>query len=333
MKKFSEILKEGVGLSPAEMYKYDYRAELFLDKIKKGEPFTLVKGGKVVFQKDPEVMDALKLREPLKGIMLTSEDGKQYKFSDVLKTVEFGGRGAKGDALTGTERQELGLIAAIDANAPIKVKNVKGVIQGASKNDGLSSIGKEPYVDVFLDANKKIGVSCKGTSAPSLAGGGLAGMEVIAPKFVKEAYDKIIKYLEKSGLQHDHVYDVKELPDMYIEIPKQYLRMLIEGTAKMGGPIQYMYVGPMDVSYKVKGDTMELNGDFISIDDYIKKVGTLFLRVRKRDLDSNKMVRVNYKSKGKSKYPQVFASPKTGKNNMRFVIVDKKSISSKGVKL
>lgn len=337
MIRFKQFLTEaGVGLSNGELYKRDGRSELFLKKYKAQEPFILLKGKeKVTFVIDQEIIDVLTAADDVSGYKLTTTDGKQVLFSGVLKTPEFGSKASKSDVKGGAERQEFGLIAAIESNAPIKVAGVSGkTIIEAKKKDGKNSVGSEPYIDVILDSSKgkDIGISCKGTKAPSLAGGGMQGMDIIAPKFVKKAYGKIINHLKAEGFDQDGVYPVKELPDLYIEIPNTILRSLIEGTSKMGGPIEYMYVGPMDVEYTIKGDTIHLNGDFIDIDDYIKKVGSLFLRVRKRDLDSNNLVKINYK-KGRNGWPQIFASPSKGKNNMRWVIVDKKSVSSKGIKL
>lgn len=258
-------------------------------------------------------------------------------YTKLFKDKEFGGTAAKSGA-GGSERQELRLIEAINENLlkdpTIKIHKIKEQIVKASKNEGLSKLGQEPYIDVNLHTKSGIvGVSCKGTSAPSLAGGGLIGMEVVAPKFVDTIYDKIINELKSQKYEDGMIVNVDDLPDYYIEIPKKYVRLLVEGNDEMGGPIKYMYVGPMNVSSSVTGKTLKMNGEFFTIDDYLAKVKTLYVRVRKRDVQPDKLIQIDFKTKTKSGRPRIFSAPKTKKNNLRLVIIDSSSISSKGKKL
>ena len=85
------------------------------------------------------------------------------------------------------ERQERGLIDAINTGYGLN-KGKPFTIIGpsgdkiancikAQKYEGRSAAGTEPYTDVIITTkNGLINVSNKGTSAPSIAGGGLKGL-------------------------------------------------------------------------------------------------------------------------------------------------------------
>lgn len=93
-------------LSPGELYKYDWRVKLFLDKYKDGVPFELKDGKTVVLKYDKKIADAILKNENPGKILLTSKDGKnQYKLSDFAKTKEFGGGKGSG---AGSEITDLG---------------------------------------------------------------------------------------------------------------------------------------------------------------------------------------------------------------------------------
>lgn len=94
------------------------------------------------------------------------------------------------------ERQERGLVDAINSGfgkndaKPFTLVGANGVritnVISAEKFEGRSSAGTEPYTDVIISTKtKKINVSNKGESAPSIAGGGLAGLELAVPGLTK----------------------------------------------------------------------------------------------------------------------------------------------------
>jgi len=187
------------------------------------------------------------------------------------------------------ERQERGLIQTIKSlvkatRKPVMIQGIPKPIIDAFKKE-KSEHGKEPYTDVVLVTSdkKQINISCKGPSAPSLAGGGLAGMMKILeedPTFIHNVYDSIIAGYDNLGLQDGKVYPAEKVPDLSLAIPEELKLTLVKGTKAMGGPIHYMYIGPMDV--KFDKNTNSFNGEFISVKNYAK--GDLYLRVRKRDL-------------------------------------------------
>jgi hypothetical protein len=255
-----------------------------------------------------------------------------YKINSFFKDKEFGGVAGKSSG-QGSERQEQGLIELLNSAAR---KNslcydpslgVKYKILGAKKNEGLSSVGQEPYIDVFIKTSastKPLGISLKGESAPSLAGGGVAGIKVVAPELLTMMYEKIEKYLTDQGYTEGTQVYAAKIPDLFIKIPKEYLKKILVGNEKMGGPVDYMYVGKMDVVGSIGDDNkITVNGKFYDIDSYMNKVGNLYFRIRKRDLPADDLIQISFKTKNKEGYPIVFMTPKTNKNNFRLVIIDK----------
>ena len=267
-------------------------------------------------------------------------NSKRYlKLTIFFKDKEFGGVASKSSG-GGSERQELGLIDAINETVRKTDQSwVQGIgrsqyLKGASKREGLSSIGQEPYIDVYVEAGRnKYGISCKGESAPSLAGGGIAGLKVVAPDLIRKLYASIENYLKTKGMTEGSIVDAGDIPDFFIEIPNNYVEKILVGNERMGGPIDYMYVGKMDVvsSHDERTNELKLNGDFYSIDEYMRKIGKFYFRIRKRDLPTDNKIMISFKTKNKEGFPIVFKSPKSNKNHFRLVITDK--ISGKGTTL
>jgi hypothetical protein len=190
------------------------------------------------------------------------------------------------------ERQETGVIDAIrrsvrtNGNKPITVvgangKKINNVVD-AKKHSGRTVSGSEPYTDVIISTTgKAYNVSNKGESAPSLAGGGLSGIETILPGLVKKFLVEGVKqYTKKKYKTGDSV------PELFGQIDAGDVKLLLRGNKAVGGPIDFMYIGPMDVTYTYKDGVCTLNGNFYSIEDYYKKVGgKLYIRARKRRED------------------------------------------------
>lgn len=260
--------------------------------------------------------------------------------SNFYKDKDFGGVAGKSTG-AGSERQELGLInllnetAAKGNNYYVQSFGKDKKILKAVKNEGLSSLGQEPYIDVniFTQDGKRYGVSMKGESAPSLAGGGLVGIKASAPELLDKMYAAIEKYIKELGLKDGSVVDANLVPDIFIRIPDKYVKMILVGNEAMGGPVDYMYIGPMTVTGTVSEATHEIkpNGKFYSIDEYMRKVPDFYFRIRKRDLQADNQTKITLNKKNKEGYPLIFATPTTGKNNFRLVITDK--VPSTGKKL
>lgn len=78
------------ALAPSELFKYDYRVELFLNKYRSGEPFELLDGSLVTFEYDVDT-DKLIQDRMTKKLSFRSADGSIYRFSNIAKNAEFGG--------------------------------------------------------------------------------------------------------------------------------------------------------------------------------------------------------------------------------------------------
>lgn len=229
------------------------------------------------------------------------------------------------------ERQEKGLIKKINDAITKNKKNpitlvagktqIDGVIK-AEKFSGRQAGGSEPYTDVVLHIKrgKKIQIlnlSLKGESAPSLAGGGLKGLELavpgIAKKFMKKAYDHLVKKLKlRTG---------SKVPDVYGKIPNQDKIKIVVGNKSMGGPINYMYIGPMDVSgtYDTKKNMLVVNGNLYGAVSYAK-THNLYFRLRARREDQ----RFDPYAKDSNGTPKIYGtSPSRGDSAGRIVIQDK----------
>ena len=96
-------LSESV-LSFAEIIRPDreYRADLFIKKLKAGEQFELTNGDKVVIQYDPALEKAIRTgnKKGLSTKPLVTADGEEFGFGKLKKSQEFGGgtRGSGGGA-------------------------------------------------------------------------------------------------------------------------------------------------------------------------------------------------------------------------------------------
>lgn len=265
------------------------------------------------------------------------------RVSTLYKDSDFGGVAGKSSG-GGSERQELGLISLLNEAALrgnkyyVKSlgKNLK--IKEASKNEGLSAVKQEPYIDVFIETQngKMLGISCKGESAPSLAGGGIVGMQVVVPDLLNKMYSAIIKYLKRKGLKEGDIVDADSIPDLFIKIPDNYVKKILIGNKKMGGPVDLMYIGPMDVSGVINSNSGEViingnRGRFYTIQEYMNKIPDFYFRIRKRDLPRDGKIQITYSVKNKSGFPLIFMTPKSKKNNFRLVVTDK--ATSTGQKL
>jgi hypothetical protein len=172
-----------------------------------------------------------------------------------------------------TERQENSFVEAVNLavennyGKPITIATKEDTIHGvikAEKYKGRQRSGSEPYTDVQLfTASGIVNLSMKGESAPSLAGGGLRGIEEIIPgiaaRFFRAALEAHIKNKLKPG---------DKVPDTYGKLNDKDKDLLVIGNESMGGPIHYMYIGPMEVKYSISGETLTINGKLIEAKKY-----------------------------------------------------------------
>lgn len=226
------------------------------------------------------------------------------------------------------ERQENGVIAAItkavkaNQNNPVTVKAGGKTFAGVTKAykfTGRQASGSEPYTDVVLEFHngKKANCSLKGEAAPSLAGGGLKGLELAVPgiarKFMTTAYKHLVSRLKLNPGD--------KVPDIYGKIGDTDKVKIVVGNKAMGGPIDYMYIGPMDVvsSYDSKKNVLTLSGQFIPAKTYAQ-THELFFRLRARREDQ----RFDPDAKDSAGVPKIYGkSPSKGDSAGRIVVTDK----------
>lgn len=223
------------------------------------------------------------------------------------------------------ERQEKGIIDAVNKIASIKNpitvmssgSSIDGVI-GANKMSNLSALGKEAYTDVqfILINGETVNISAKGPTAPSLAGGGLLALQLLIPdimkRFLLSAKDALAKAYKNGAMG---------APDIFGMIPYEEALSVLRGNEDMGGPIDYMYQGPMDVKVIQGGPpkSVTLNGAFTSIEVYAKS-HKLYIRARKRRIDQP----VDLTGEDANGLPLLFGkSPTKGDSGRRIVVSEK----------
>lgn len=188
------------------------------------------------------------------------------------------------------ERQEREFVVSIkDAlirsnGVPITINascNFLYSVTDAVKIESKNSLGYESYSDVRLTtSNTHVRISMKGTTSPSLGGGGISGIELISPglgsRFMKLAHSYFIERLSPGD----------KVPEIYGKISDSDKLKIIMGNELIGGPIEYLYIGPMDIKSEWYHDLLELRINGVlhnSIDFANSNVLYFRLRARRRD--------------------------------------------------
>ena len=216
----------------------------------------------------------------------------KFPFEGAEATIVLAGKGKEEK-----ERQERGLIAAIksvpgDKTLVFKNRTLKGVTEADKATQKGEGYSHEPYADIDLVVKGElVKVSAKGLLSPTLGGGGLAGFDNIndsaVNSFVEKAYkDLAAEYqaiidkdprLKGRNLQGNGLFR-----DDYTKIPPEAEIPILRGTKSMGGPIDYMYVGSMDVGIEVEGNTITIDGYLYTLEEFVKQGAPLYIRIAKR---------------------------------------------------
>jgi len=230
------------------------------------------------------------------------------------------------------ERQEKGFIDLINRaikqnkNNPITLivgRIIITNVTGAMKYSGRQVSGSEPYTDVVLKIGKKefCNISMKGKEAPSMAGGGLRGIELAAPGLGRRYFQQVHEYL----VNKEKLRSGDKVPDIYGKIPKSVLKTIVVGNAKMGGPLDFIFIGPMNVSgrYDTKKNILYINRTFFHEADTYAKTHDLYFRLRARRIDQ----RFDPTAKDERGIPKIYGkSPSKGDNVGRLVIVNEDAV-------
>ena len=198
------------------------------------------------------------------------------------------------------ERQEHGIINAINSIEGVKSvrdregQTIEGVLR-AEKVPIIPGYKHEPYSDIKLiiqGTDDPFLISAKGSVPPVIAGGGLQGIMLLSDKvqkFVKQFYEDAYKYYkqifdENESLTYEtNLYKTKLFKDVNRKVPENIVFEILRGTPAVGGEVDMIYVGPMDVVTTVEGNTINLNGSFKPVEEFAKN--ELFLHIKKRDGD------------------------------------------------
>jgi hypothetical protein len=279
------------------------------DKIKNGTPFKLEDGREEVLtyidnsysdlfanQKIADIKNILGSKTNTTPLFIDSQ-GNKISFRDMTKTLDIGGSGkAKVDS---SERQEMGLIEAINtfptkpftlvgANGE-KIKNVTGARKMPNPKEG------EAYTDVVIETTKgDYNISAKGTSSPSIAGGGLKMASNLGPEveeFIQDFYEDAYDYYKEifdanPELTPDtNLYKTNFFKDVSRAVPQNIMKTVLIGIERFGGPVDGYYIGPMTIESEIKGNELITNGDIISVDKFLKDYPTIYAHIKKRSGD------------------------------------------------
>jgi len=172
MKTFSAFIEEQelllmANLSPAEMLKYDWRVDVFIDKYQRNDPFEI--GGKQIKLKyEPAKANVLKKKnrqELAKLEFLSSDEKKSYKLTNFTKNKEFGGLGI-GSGTVKEDRELSSLIKQIEnlksivkkSTVPIRVGRTTYEISTAASTPGTP---KSDFHLIDIEGNEVVWISHK----------------------------------------------------------------------------------------------------------------------------------------------------------------------------
>lgn len=190
------------------------------------------------------------------------------------------------------ERQEAAFLKAVSSAVRTNKGNPVSIIAGsqkiasvqnARKYTGRQYSGNEAYPDIILSpkAKKEIKLSLKGERTPSLVGGGEKGIETILPGFTNRFMKKALSTLLNMGYEEGD-----KIPDVFCKVEPTQKKKLVEGSPAMGGPIDYVYMGPMNIDYEYDANRnlLYMSGDFLNPEQFAKSFDMhVRLRARRED--------------------------------------------------
>ena len=216
----------------------------------------------------------------------------RFPYKGKMTTLILAGKGKEK-----IERQERGLIAAInsiegDKTLVFKNKTLKGVTEINKATQKGERYAAQPYADLDLVVQgKTVKISAKGFDSPSLGSGGLTGLDNInnptVNSFIEKAYRDLAADYQKiinsdPRLKGRDLKGNKLFGDYYAAIPLEAEIPILRGTEDMGGPIDYMYIGSMDVGIEVEGNTINIDGYLYTLEEFVKQGTPLYIRIAKR---------------------------------------------------
>jgi hypothetical protein len=277
MVSFKTYITEMSNLAGKELYKYDWRAELFIKKLKNNEPFELTNGKKVIFIQSKDVLDIVKKRQPTTGIKLYDKKGNSYMFKDIAKNIEFGGRGS-GSGTAIEDKELLSLIKQID-DAKAKEKSSTIKIKVGSKIYDVYTAQTTPGTPKsdfeLLDINGKtiVWISHKAGSKPNdfQQWGGLSSAKEPlifshkeTQKFINDLKTKFPDGLPPATTMYRKIKDTKlKMLSVYGNkfggsLGEQNVSVLLQGPVKIIKRGQYYFLDSNHVHYN--GESVDSDG-------------------------------------------------------------------------
>jgi hypothetical protein len=153
------------NLGGRELYKYDWRVEVFLKKYTNREEFELTNSKRVVFIPQNDIISAVSKRAATTNLRLLDIHGTTYKFSDIKKNKDFGGKGEG----AGTIKEDRALLSLKEQINDAKVNQASSTIKIAIKNkiydifDAVSTSGtpKSDFHLIDIDGKEVVWISHK----------------------------------------------------------------------------------------------------------------------------------------------------------------------------
>jgi hypothetical protein len=261
------------SLTTKELFKYDWRVEIFLKKYKNQESFKLTTGASVVFVPNKKIIQAVKAGDvaAINQIGLVDLKGNHYAFGKIEKTTEFGGKGAG----FGTTKEDIELeklqkqieklkVELASPTVPIRVGSKTYKVAGAASTPGTP---KSDFHLVDNDGNEVVWISHKDGKTPKdfQQWGGMTESIIKnhreVQSFAKDVYNKfngkipkattVARKIKAQILKNYSVYGV----DYGRALGRQNVSILIQG------PVNLIKKGQ---SYQFVSNHVHINGEKIT---------------------------------------------------------------------
>jgi hypothetical protein len=232
-------------LRASELFKYDRRVKLFLEKYQKKQPFELTPaagGGKVTFRVQKQVIDTIKNKDTAaanKLILVSVESPKTpIKLKDLQKTAEFGGKPLSTEEDTeqaGGLQYEVAVVNSINDLIEKSGGIVTFVIAGLGTFTGITGakqvdsnlkrqggVKADPKADIILYKQKtemlhpdNIYISHKKEGGPEAFQqyGGItetAGYNIYNHREVQKFLNQLVDYIGDEGLVNPVMKPIKD---------------------------------------------------------------------------------------------------------------------------
>jgi len=249
-------------------------------------------------------------KEPYTDVIIKTEDGSYNVSMKGLTAPSLMGAGA-----TGIETLVPGWLKVITSKVVNRLLDL-GFQDGdffIDKPKDLNSVmGKIHRLFPQYDPQKITFVGYENGKEYSLASPTL-------PPYIGNATVEIDKE-NKTIRATSHISDPQQassLPDMFFELGEDSIKTLFVGTEEMGGPVDYVYIGPMDVTTDWSEDKKELiisGTNIYTVNEYIVHYPKIYLRIRKRRVDQPFAPYESHPILGKSIFGKgVFSGDKTAR--------------------